>query len=222
MFLSLDGGDGVGKSTQVALLADWLRQLGYPVLTCRDPGSTHLGEAIRTLLLDRHDVPMVLKAEMLLYMAARAQMVEELIRPALAAGQTVLADRYLLANVVYQGYGGGLDVDSLWQIGRVATGGLMPDLTIVLDVPTEVALARLGDKRDRIEARDPQFHERVRQGFLQEARRQPDRIAVVDATGPIHQVHQQIQHLLRQRALVGQSETASAPAHRTPPQQQTR
>jgi thymidylate kinase (EC 2.7.4.9) len=122
MFISLDGGDGVGKSTQVALLADWLCRLGYSVITCRDPGSTRLGEAIRSLLLDRHDLQMTPKAEMLLYMAARAQMVEEVIRPALVAGQTVLADRYLLANVVYQGYGAGLDVETLWQIGRVATG----------------------------------------------------------------------------------------------------
>ncbi len=203
MFISLDGGDGVGKSTQVGLLADWLRQLGHSVLTCRDPGSTRLGEAIRTLLLDRQDLSMVLKAEMFLYMAARAQMVEELIRPALAAGQTVLADRYLLANVVYQGYGGGLEVGSLWQIGQLATGGLMPDLTIVLDVPVEAALARLGQKRDRIEARTREFHERVRQGFLQEARQQPDQIVVVDATGPIQQVHQHIRQILRQRALVG-------------------
>lgn len=202
MFISLDGGDGVGKTTQLALLADWLRQLGYAVLSCRDPGSTRLGEAIRSLLLDRHDLQMVLKAEMFLYMAARAQMVEEVIRPALAAGQTVLADRYLLANVVYQGYAGGLDVDSLWQIGQLATGGLMPDLTIVLDVPVEVALARLGQKRDRMEARGRQFHERVRQGFLHLARLHPEQMVVVDAAQPVDQVQGQIRLLLRQRGLV--------------------
>jgi len=202
MFISLDGGDGVGKSTQVALLADWLRRLGHSVVTCRDPGSTRLGEAIRSLLLDRHDLQMTPKAEMLLYMAARAQMVEEVIRPALAAGQTVIADRYLLANVVYQGYGAGLDVETLWQIGRVATGGLMPELTIVLDIPVELAIGRLGDKPDRIEARDRDFHLRVRQGFLTEAHRQPDQIVVLEATGSVEQVHQQIQQLLRQRSLV--------------------
>ena len=202
MFISLDGGDGVGKSTQVALLADWLRRLGHSVVTCRDPGSTRLGEAIRSFLLDRHDLQMTPKAEMLLYMAARAQMVEEVIRPALAAGQTVIADRYLLANVVYQGYGAGLDVETLWQIGRVATGGLMPELTIVLDIPVELAIGRLGDKPDRIEARDRDFHLRVRQGFLTEAHRQPDQIVVLEATGSVEQVHQQIQQLLRQRSLV--------------------
>ncbi|MCS7304517.1 MAG: dTMP kinase [Thermoguttaceae bacterium] len=210
MFIALDGGDGVGKSTQVALLADWLGQLGYSVVVCRDPGSTRLGEAIRSLLLDRQDLQLVLKAEMLLYMAARAQMVEELIRPALAAGQTVISDRYLLANVVYQGYGGGLDVDSLWQIGQLATGGLMPELTIVLDVPVEVALSRLTGKPDRIEARSRQFHEQVRQGFLQEARLKPNQIVVIEATGSIPEVHLKIQQLLRQRGLVGQPSTPIA------------
>ncbi|HOM16348.1 MAG TPA: dTMP kinase [Thermoguttaceae bacterium] len=202
MFIVLDGADGVGKSTQVGLLADWLRSLGYQVVTCRDPGSTPLGEAIRGLLLDRHDLHMALKAEMLLYMAARAQMVEEVIHPALAAGKAVVSDRYLLANVVYQGYGGGLDVDTLWEIGRAATGGLGPDLTIVLDVPPEVASARLGSKRDRIEARDRDFHARVRQGFLEEARRSPDQIVVLDSTGTVEQVQQQIQEILRRRGLV--------------------
>jgi len=205
MFIVLDGSDGVGKSTQVGLLADWLRSLGRQVVTCRDPGSTPLGEAIRALLLDRHDLRMVPQAEMLLYMAARAQMVEEMIRPALAAGQSVVSDRYLLANVVYQGYGAGLEVETLWEIGRVATGGLMPDLTIVLDVPPEVAQHRLGDKRDRMEARPLDFHARVRQGFLQEASRNPEKIVVIDATGSIAQVHQQIQQILRQRSLVGRT-----------------
>ena len=132
MFLSIDGGDGTGKSTQVELLGAWLREQGHEVVACRDPGSTPLGEAVRGILLDRHDLHIDRRSEMLLYMAARAQMVEEVIRPALAEGKTVLCDRYLLANVVYQGYGGGLDVATLWEVGRVATGGLMPDLTIVL------------------------------------------------------------------------------------------
>ena len=139
MFLSIDGGDGTGKSTQVALLADWLRSRGHDLVTCRDPGSTPLGEAVRAILLDRHDLHIHRRSEMLLYMAARSQMVEEIIRPALEQGKTVVSDRYLLANVVYQGYGGGLDVPTLWEVGRIATGGLMPDLTIVLDVPPEVA-----------------------------------------------------------------------------------
>ena len=119
---------------------------------------------------------------MLLYMAARAQLVEEVIRPALAAGKTVVCDRYLLANVVYQGHAGGLNVADLWQVGRVATGGLMPDLTIVLDLPAAAAAARLDRPLDRMEQQGDAFHARVRQGFLDEAAHNPARIRVIDAS----------------------------------------
>lgn len=192
MFLSLDGGDGTGKSTQCRLLAEWLRAAGREVVTCRDPGSTPLGEAVRTLLLDRHELSIHRRSEMLLYMAARAQMVEEVVRPALAAGKTVLADRYLLANVVYQGYGGGLDVDTLWEVGRVATGNLMPRLTVVLDVSAEVATARLTGTPDRMESQGSAFHTRVREGFLAEAAKRPWEILVVDASADIGEVQQAV------------------------------
>ncbi len=193
MFLSLDGGDGTGKSTQCRLLAQWLAAQGHEVVACRDPGSTPLGEAVRGLLLDRHDLSIHRRSEMFLYMAARAQMVEEVIRPALEAGKTVLADRFLLANVVYQGYAGGLDVATLWEVGRVATGNLMPRLTVVLDVPAEVAAARLTGTPDRMESQGAAFHARVREGFLNEAARQPGRIVVVDASAGIDEVHQAVQ-----------------------------
>ncbi len=192
MFLSLDGGDGTGKSTQCKLLADWLRAKGCDLVVCRDPGSTPLGEAVRGLLLDRHDLNIHRRSEMLLYMAARTQMVEEVIRPALEAGKTVLADRYLLANVVYQGHAGGLDVETLWEVGRVATGGLMPRLTVVLDVPAQVAAARLTGTPDRMESQGTAFHARVRQGFLAEAERRPGEIVVVDASAGIEQVHKAV------------------------------
>lgn len=129
-------------------------------------------------------------------MAARTQMVEEVIRPALEQGKTVLCDRYLLANVVYQGHGGGLDVPTLWEVGRVATGGLMPDLTIVLDVPPEVAAARIARPLDRMERQGEAFHARVRQGFLTEAARAPDRIAVVDAARTIDDVQADIRRIV--------------------------
>lgn len=196
MFLSIDGGDGTGKSTQVRLLHEWLRQQGRDVVVCRDPGSTPLGEAIRGILLDRHDLHIHRRSEMLLYMAARAQMVEEVIRPALEQGKTVLCDRYLLANVAYQGYGGGLDVATLWQVGQVATGGLMPDLTIVLDVPADAAAARITRPLDRMEQQGAAFHARVREGFLIEAARATDRIVVVSAVGSIEQVQAKIRELV--------------------------
>ena len=200
MFFSIDGGDGTGKSTQIDLFCQWLRQEGHEVVACRDPGSTPLGEAIRELLLHRHDLAIDRRSEMLLYMAARAQLVTELIRPALQAGKTVVADRYLLANVVYQGYGGGLDVPTLWEVGRVATGGLLPDLTIVLDLPADVAATRINRDPDRMEMQGLEFHARVREGFLAEAQRQPERIVVVDASRPIAEVQADVR-IAAQRAM---------------------
>jgi len=197
MFLSIDGGDGTGKSTQIELFCRWLEGLGQEVVTCRDPGSTALGEAVRELLLHRHDLDIHRRSEMLLYMAARAQMVEEVIRPALAEGKTVVADRFLLANVVYQGYGGGLDVETLWRVGQVATDGLMPELTIVLDLPAELAAARLSGQPDRMEQQGDAFHARVREGFLAEAARRPEQIAIIDASPCIEEVQRKMQEAAR-------------------------
>lgn len=197
MFISIDGGDGTGKSTQAELLAGWLREQGRQVVACRDPGSTPLGEAVRNVLLDRHDLNIHRRSEMLLYMAARAQVAEEVIRPALEQGKTVVSDRYLLANVVYQGHAGGLDVPTLWEVGRIATGGLMPELTIVLDVPPEVSAARIDRPLDRMERQGAAFHARVREGFLAEAARLPERIVVVAATGPIDEVQENVRSIVR-------------------------
>jgi dTMP kinase len=190
-FISLDGVDGTGNSAQCRLLAEWLRTRGQAVTECADPGGTPIGDVIRGLLLDhRHD--MTLPCEALLFMASRAQLTASVIRPALDSGQVVLADRYVLANVVYQGHAGGLDPKLLWEVGRLATGGLEPDLTLVLDLPIEMALTRRKQTADRVEGRDPAYHDRVRQGFLTEARRQPDRIRVIDATPPIPVVQEHI------------------------------
>jgi dTMP kinase len=199
MFLSIDGGDGTGKSTQVELLCRWLTGQGREVVACRDPGSTALGEAIRSILLDRHDLKIDRRSEMLLYMAARAQMVEEVIRPALEAGKTVVADRFLLANVVYQGYGGGLDMETLWDVGWIATGGVMPELTVVLDVPPEVAQRRMARPLDRMEQQGAAFHARVRDGFLAEAARRPDEIVVVDASGAVDEIQASIRKMVEMR-----------------------
>ena len=151
MFFAFDGLDGVGKTTQLELFCQWLAGRGHDVVRCVDPGSTPLGEKIRSMLLERHGMRIDPLAEMLLFMAARAQMVSEVIRPASAAGRTVVSDRFLLANVVYQGYARGLDVEEIWQIGRVATGGIAPDLTLVLDMPVDSASDRLARPLDRME-----------------------------------------------------------------------
>lgn len=187
LFLSLDGLDGVGKSTQCRLLAQWLRQRGHVVTECSDPGGTQAGQVIRNLLLN-HANDLSITCEALLFMASRAQLVAEVIRPALNAGQIVIADRFLLANVAYQGYGGGLDPATLYNIGLFATGGLEPDLTLVLDLPLAAAQARRTAEKDRIEIRDEAFHDRVRAGFRQEAARRPDRTAVIDAGRTLDEV----------------------------------
>lgn len=183
LFLCLDGPDGGGKSTQVARLVDWLKAQGESVVTCRDPGGTALGERLRSILLDRDEVPLGLRSEMLLYMASRAQLVDQVIRPALEAGAIVIADRFLLANVVYQGHAGGLPPDEVWRVGRVATGGLMPDLLFLLDVPPEVAEARIGAPRDRMEDKSSEFRRRVRSGFLRAIKTYPYPFLLIDASG---------------------------------------
>jgi dTMP kinase len=134
-------------------------------------------------------------------MAARSQMVEEVIRPALERGKTVVSDRYLLANVVYQGHGGGLDVATLWEVGRIATAGLMPDLTVVLDVPADVAAARMARPLDRMEKQGDAFHARVRQGFLAEAAKAPEKIVVVSAAGSTDEVQAEVRKTVLARCV---------------------
>jgi dTMP kinase len=191
MFVSLDGLDGAGKSTQCRRLADWLRARGHDVVECADPGGTHVGQVLRQVLLDpRH--PLCLPAEALLFMASRAQLVAEVIRPALDAGKAVVSDRYLLANVVYQGHAGGLDPQLLWTVGRLAIGDLLPDLTIVLDVPVEQSRTRRKKIADRMEQRGDEFFAKVRAGFLAEAGRDPEQIVVVDAGRSADEVHEDI------------------------------
>lgn len=192
MFISLDGIDGAGKTTQWDLLTRWLREQGREVVAARDPGSTPLGERIREVLLHDHGAQIARSSEMLLFMAARAQLVEEIIRPALNRGQTVVTDRFLLSTVVYQGHAGGLDVDEIWRVGRVATAGVLPRLTIVLDMPLDAAAARMQRSLDRMEQQGEAFRRRLRDGFLCEARRDPGRIQIVDASQGIDEVQNAI------------------------------
>jgi dTMP kinase len=192
-FITLDGPDGAGKSTQCRLLAEWLRGRGWAVVECTDPGGTALGGQLRNILLN-HKGTMALPCEALLFMASRAQLIDEVIRPALATGQLVVSDRFLLANIVYQGHAGGLDPERLWDVGRFAAGGLEPDLTLVLDLPLEASLARRKAKADRMESRGAEYHGRVRAGFLAEAKRRPDRVRVIDASMSADAVQDAIRH----------------------------
>ncbi len=190
-FISFDGIDGSGKSTQMQLFADYLTACGLDVACFRDPGTTKLGEAIREILLHREDIPLAMTSEMLLYMAARAQLVAEQIVPALDAGKIVLCDRFLLANVVYQGHGGGLDPATIWQVGQVATTNVTPEMTFVFDVDLGTAMNRVGTNQDRLEKRGREFFVRLREGYLLEVHKLP-RFKVIDAAGTIESVHQQV------------------------------
>jgi dTMP kinase len=192
MFFSFDGVDGVGKTTQLDLFCQWLRNREFEVVCCRDPGSTRLGELLRKIVLGDAETAIHRRSEMLLYMAARAQLVEELIRPALESGKTVVCDRFLLANVVYQGYAGGLDVEQLWQIGEIATGGIHPTLTFLLDMSPEAARLRIQRDLDRMESQGADYLRRVREGFLKEAHRRPQEIAVIDAGRDVDRVQADI------------------------------
>jgi dTMP kinase len=193
LFFSFDGIDGVGKSTQLKLFVQWLRDSGRQVVECRDPGSTSLGERVRDLVLN-HDpsTPIALRAEMLLYMAARAQLVDEVIRPALRASQIVVSDRFLLANIVYQGYAGGMPVERLREVGRIATGGLVPDCTFLLDMTPEAALNRLGRALDRMEDRGAPYRRKLRDGFLTEARHMGPDVYPIAADRAVDQVQAEI------------------------------
>jgi dTMP kinase len=193
MFFSFDGIDGVGKSTQVRLFCDALRMQGYEVVTCRDPGSTALGERIRKVLLNKDDsISIGRRSEMLLYMAARAQLVDEIICPGLEAGKVVVSDRFILANIVYQGHAGGLDVESIRRVGEEATGGLQPDCTFLLDMRPDEANARFNRALDRMESQGDEYRERLRVGFLAEAARVGSRIHVIDANQSVEAVQSAI------------------------------
>lgn len=188
LFITLEGPDGSGKTVHAERLRSAVAATGRYALLVREPGGTPAGERIRAILMDRHEssVHLTQRADALLFMAARAQLVEAVIRPALERGEIVLSDRYLDSTLAYQGYGGRLGVNYLLPVGRFATGGLRPDLTILFDVPVEIGLARKSDAElTRFEAHfDRAYHERVRAGYLALAAAEPDRWLIVDASAP--------------------------------------
>jgi dTMP kinase len=194
-FLSLDGIDGTGKSTQCRLLVSWLNSLGIPAVACADPGGTPLGDQLRQILLaSQADISD--RAEALLFMASRAELVAKVIRPALDSGRVVLSDRFVVANVAYQGYARGLAPDDLWAVGGFSTGGLFPDLTVILDLPVDAAVDRRGRSADRVEARGRDYLEGVRRGFLAEAARRADTFEVIDASPAIDAVQGRLRQLV--------------------------
>ncbi len=192
-FISLDGIDGSGKSSQIEPLVTWLEHKGATVTTCHDPGSTPAGTAIRDILLNRKDIHLAPTTEMLLYMAARSQLVSEIISPALDRGEWVVSDRYLLANIVYQGYAGGLDTERIRQVGHIATEGLLPGLTLVLDIDLDVSTSRLNRPLDKLENRGEEYRRKLRAGYLAEASHHPEAIQVIRSDLSMTEVSQLIQ-----------------------------
>ncbi|MGN0853811.1 MAG: dTMP kinase [Kiritimatiellia bacterium] len=205
-FITFEGPEGGGKSTQVLNLAAALRAEGKTVLLTREPGGTRLAELIRGLVRDEVDDPPVTRSEVLLFLAARAQVVANVIKPALARGEWVICDRYADSTFAYQGYGRGVDVGLLKNLNDFATEGLVPDLTILLDVPPDVSRARLASRQaatataaDRIERAGQGFHRRLREGFLDLAKAEPGRFAVIEASGTREEVAEQVLRTVHDR-----------------------
>lgn len=200
MFITLEGPDGSGKSSQLHVLADWLHEQGVEIYTTREPGGTDIGDQIRNVLHDLKNTAMHPRTEILLYLASRAQHVEEIIRPLLAKGTIVLCDRYADSTMAYQGYGHGVDLEMLKRLLDFSTGGLYPDLTLYLDLDVEQGLNRRkksGGEWNRLDAYTLAFHTRVREGYLTLAAQEPQRWSKIDAA----QSFDQVQNDLRQVVL---------------------
>lgn len=198
LLITFEGGEGSGKSTQIDRLAAWLEEQGHPVTTAREPGTTTTGEAVRPILLETAPDDLVPEAEFALFLAARAQLAAEVIRPALEEGRIVLLDRYGDSSTAYQGYGRGLDPEAIALLNRWATRGLEPDLTVLIDVPVEEAAARRRHSEpDRLERLDPEFHERVRDGYRELARKHSERFGVIKGDRPIDEIQSKIRERVR-------------------------
>ncbi|MBE9515239.1 MAG: dTMP kinase, partial [Chloroflexi bacterium] len=181
-FITFEGGEGCGKSTQARLLLKKLEQQGVPTILTHEPGGTALGNEIRMLLKRKQGSSISPQAELFLFAASRVQLVAELVRPALQEGKAVICDRFTYSTIVYQGYGRGLDLATVGMVNTMATGNLKPDLTILLDMPSEQGLERKRSSRDRFELEDLSFHDRVREGYLKMAAAEPDRWLLIDAS----------------------------------------
>ena len=194
LFITFEGGDGCGKTTQIELLNKYLKSKGYETLLTREPGAKGLGIKIREILLN-YDGEVSPTCESFLFLADRAQHIDCIIKPALKEGKIILCDRHTDSTVAYQGYGRGLDIDRINMLNNIATSGLKPDLTIVLDVDVETSMQRVGKEKDRMESAGIEFFKRVRNGFLEIARKEPDRVKVINSADTIENIHKQIVEL---------------------------
>jgi dTMP kinase len=205
-FITFEGGDGTGKTTQLKALESHLQGKGCSCVGTREPGGTSLGKLIRQVLLEVGKQPIASPTELFLYLADRAQHVQEVILPAIDGGKIVLCDRYTDSTLAYQGYGRGIDLDLLRQLNEFANRGVKPDLTLLLDCPVELGLSRTAQRQsnagsarsreDRFEREKVEFHEKVRAGFLAMARAEPERFRIIDASGSVEQVSLEIQNVI--------------------------
>ena len=195
LFITFEGADGCGKTTQIELLDKYLRAAGRDTLLTREPGSRGLGEKLREILLN-YDGEVSPTAESFLFLADRAQHVDCIIKPALKEGKIILCDRHTDSTVAYQGYGRELDITQINYLNNIATGGLKPDLTIIFDIDVETSLARVGKNKDRMESAGVEFFNRVRHGYLDIARKEPDRVKVIDSSDTIENIHKKVLELV--------------------------
>lgn len=202
MFITFEGSEGSGKSTQIQLLAEFLGKMGFQVTTTREPGGTRIGEQVRACLHDISNKEMTAAAEVLLYSASRSQLVEEVIRPALANNNVVLSDRYADSTIAYQGYGRKIDINTLLTITRFATGGLKPDLTLLLDVDVQSGLKRRsvsGEEINRMDMQTIAFYESVRDGYLKMASEEPERWRIIDANRSVDMIQECIRQVVLEK-----------------------
>ncbi len=195
LFITFEGADGCGKTTQIKLIDEYLRNKGYKTLLTREPGAKGLGEKIREILLN-YDGEVSSRCESFLFLADRAQHVDCIIKPALKNGVIVLCDRHTDSTVAYQGYGRGLDIEEIKKLNNLATGGLKPDLTIVFDVDIETSQTRVGKNKDRMESAGIEFFKKVREGFLEIAKEEPQRVKVIDSSDTIENIHKKVIELI--------------------------
>ena len=191
LFITFEGADGCGKTTQIKLLNEYLEKKGYKTLITREPGAKGLGEKVREILLN-YDGEVSPVCESFLFLADRAQNVDCIIKPAVKAGTIVLCDRHTDSTIACQGYGRGVDMAELHRLNNIATSGMKPDLTFVFDVDVQTSQSRVGSEKDRMESAGIEFFERVRKGFLEIAKQEPNRVKVIDSTQSIEEIHKQV------------------------------
>lgn len=195
LFITFEGADGCGKTTQIKLLDEYLRQQGFNTLLTREPGSRGLGEKLREILLN-YDGEVSSNCESFLFLADRAQHIDCIIKPAIKEGKIVLCDRHTDSTVAYQGYGRGLDIGQINYLNNIATNGIKPDLTIVFDIDIETSMQRVGTKKDRMESAGKEFFNRVRNGYLEIAKNEPQRVKVINSSDTIENIHKQVLELV--------------------------